>query len=74
LAVNTIVTPTGVLDDLIPVADFAAEIGVQTETIRDWYARHGLPVLKIGRRLYLVRDEARAWVLSQRRQSRKVKI
>ena len=66
--------PTGIMDGLIPVEDFASEIGVKPETVRDWYSRHGLPALKLGQRTYLKIDDARAWVLSQRRQSRKARV
>jgi hypothetical protein len=53
--------------DLIPEADFAAQIDQSVHTLRTWRSRgHGPPFVKIGKKIFYA-EGARLWVLAQER-------
>ena len=53
--------------DLIPEADFAAQIDQSVHTLRTWRSRgRGPPFVKIGKKIFYGRG-AQRWVLAQER-------
>jgi hypothetical protein len=53
--------------DLIPEADFAAQIDQSVHTLRTWRSRgYGPPFVKIGKKIFY-REGAWLWVLAQER-------
>jgi len=45
-----------------PFSVFFDERGIPPAVARMWRARHGLPVVRIGRRLYVVESDFSQWV------------
>ena len=46
--------------------DFAKRIGVSESIARMWRFRHGLPVVRIGRSIYVHEPDYEAWLASNR--------
>lgn len=52
---------------MIGIKEFAFEKGVSERIVRSWISRHGLAVVKIGRRLYIREVDFEDWQQKNRR-------
>ena len=50
------------MNNMIGIRDFAAATGVSEPVVRTWISRHGLRVIRIGRRLYIDNNDYIAWL------------
>ena len=56
----------GVVDLIVPFSTFFKAIGIKLSVARMWRARHNLPVLIIGRSLYISCGDDQEWLLKHR--------
>lgn len=55
------------LNDYFSEHEFAAELGVTLRTYRNWRALgEGPTITRIGKRVFIARSDARAWLKGQR--------
>ena len=47
--------------------DFAAKEGISVPVLDTWIYRHGLPVIQIGRRIYIDQSDYEAWLADHRK-------
>jgi hypothetical protein len=57
---------TNILEDLLEIEPFAAEIKRNPRTVRRWIDQpNGLPYTRLGKRILIHAPTARAWIMSR---------
>lgn len=51
---------------LLTVTEFAKSIGKTVFTVNAWIYRHGLPVIRIGKRVYIREEDYEEWIESHK--------
>jgi excisionase family DNA binding protein len=55
--------PANILEDYIDIAPLADELGLHPRTLMRWTEQpHGLPFVRLGRRILFKRDSVRDWI------------
>lgn len=63
---------TNILEDLLEIIPFAAEVKRNPRTVRRWIDQpNGLPYTKLGNRTLIHLPTARAWIMSHMRNTRR---
>jgi hypothetical protein len=60
--------PLNILEDLLELEPFAAEVNRHPRTVRRWIDQpNGLPYTKLGKRILIHVPTARSWIMDQMR-------